>query len=1455
VGKRGVRSLAVAAVLLAMLGLWHWSKSQDAQALLQRQVLAWVQPQLSGTISFQHLSVAGNGVSVKGLQLFGRDGDRLAAVGSLSVRVDLLGLVSKRLVVRSMALEDFDVCVTNRCLTQWKSVAAQERGAPSSSTWSAVVQSLQLFRGTVRLEDEVVMRDVSGEGSAEIDALRRALEGDLLLRAQSDEGEASLKVKVTALASGQQAEISADWGASSVESAVRWPTLQFDVRRAALSPRQLRRVLPEWPFGDPVNVTLKHHGLDTYVEAQLPMGSAQLRLLQEAKAPDQFEVKIHLDRVGVNTWVNLGEPMTVTADVEGALDMTAGSAEGTVKAQLNDARVSPPLSLESKLRWANGVLTWSAAKLTLPGARAETQGQLSAEGETDAQLQIWANEVRETVQFLNRLAPGRVEPVNGRGRVTASLKGRWPRLQVEANGNANELVVPGQSLRVQNVAFALSLADATQPLTVSGVVTADALAWNEKKVSQLQGVVVNRGRSFEASLSTLGLGDVAVELAGERLKAGGALFTAGRLRTAKQQWSLAQPARLTVDGDRIELQDFVLSSGAQRVEVSVRTRGAQAQVGAELSAVEIGQWPEVLVPARLGLAGRVSGRLQLEKSRKGLTGDVAVAVQHAAIQNMTFPEVRLTAHSEGTQVRATFDATGDLGQLAATAEVQLTTRLDAVESFRGSARVERLGLVELGKAVQRPWFRQGVLEGQSEFSGSPAEPEITGTLAIKDLIFATTKGDVQLDDVSCDFRLTASSASADGQALLQGAPLAWHLASEKEGLGFLSQRPDSAALKRVPWQARLTARDLSLAAVAQFFDLPAIDGQATTELTFGGTLESPQGRAKIELQGGRYGRLTEVDGSLELALTDKSTVGGLELKRQRQPMLSAAVSVDEALWRLQSESSLRRAQISGRARLYPFEMSTVLPTSFPVQGIVSLTALFEGPIAEAALSLNGRVEAAAFGETKIDGVNVLWRGPAGAQQLVASVIADRREVLSVSGELAAGGRAGPWSSPQFALKIKGENVPVAPLSMVSKSIRSVEGWADVSGEVTGTLSQPQWRGTGHWRKGQVSVWGMGEYRDIDLAVDATADTVTVERLTFRAGSGLATLKARAVRQPGGAFRLGLEGNATKVPVINDDQLLADVSLSNLQAQANLTEAGYDFFDVSFGRAEIALPELKRKNLQALERPEGVVLAGSEPGVGVTKARPRSQANYWRFGLNAPRNIWLRSGDVNLELGLSEDFRVDYATAAQAFGELRLLQGRVDVFGRQFQIASRETGVSTLRFDGSPTVPLLNVVAIHSNEKEKVKVTATIAGRGKNAQLTLSSDPPLNESDIYTLLATGRRDLRRNANSSITPEQALSVVGSVAASQLRGALAKKLPLDVLSLDTGSDGVKSTRLELGTYLSDRFYLGSTVQPGANQSRGESIFSGRLEYQISKSWSFEGNAGTAPTFGFDVVWSRDF
>jgi translocation and assembly module TamB len=199
----------------------------------------------------------------------------------------------------------------------------------------------------------------------------------------------------------------------------------------------------------------------------------------------------------------------------------------------------------------------------------------------------------------------------------------------------------------------------------------------------------------------------------------------------------------------------------------------------------------------------------------------------------------------------------------------------------------------------------------------------------------------------------------------------------------------------------------------------------------------------------------------------------------------------------------------------------------------------------------------------------------------------------------------------------------------------------------------------------------------------------------------------------------------------------------------------------------------------------------------------------------------------------------------------VLRGRLDVIGRHFEVQKD----SQVRFGGPVDQPYLNVTAVHTNEREAVTVFVSVVGHGKDFALKTSSQPPLPDSEIFTLLTTGRRNLKLGGGSSISAGDAASVLGSLAASQLKTLVAKKLPLDVLSVESGKDGIQTAKVEAGTYLSDQVYLGYQLQLGADRSKAENVNALRIEYQISKSWSLEATAGDAPAGGAELVWGREY
>src|SRR5262249_51728391 len=190
-------------------------------------------------------------------------------------------------------------------------------------------------------------------------------------------------------------------------------------------------------------------------------------------------------------------------------------------------------------------------------------------------------------------------------------------------------------------------------------------------------------------------------------------------------------------------------------------------------------------------------------------------------------------------------------------------------------------------------------------------------------------------------------------------------------------------------------------------------------------------------------------------------------------------------------------------------------------------------------------------------------------------------------------------------------------------------------------------------------------------------------------------------------------------------------------------------------------------------------------------------------------------------------------------------------GRRFDIQRN----SVVRFTGPPAEPALDVTGVWTSVREQVKVSMHVSGQGKNISLTPTSVPPLSETEIYTLIATGRTSLRRGGggSSEIGSATAVSVLGSFAAAQVKGAVNQKVGLDVLSVEAGESGsLQGATFEAGKYLTDELYLGYTGKVGADPSKYENSNAFRLEYQFLPRWSFEAIYGDAKSGSADIVWS---
>jgi translocation and assembly module TamB len=241
---------------------------------------------------------------------------------------------------------------------------------------------------------------------------------------------------------------------------------------------------------------------------------------------------------------------------------------------------------------------------------------------------------------------------------------------------------------------------------------------------------------------------------------------------------------------------------------------------------------------------------------------------------------------------------------------------------------------------------------------------------------------------------------------------------------------------------------------------------------------------------------------------------------------------------------------------------------------------------------------------------------------------------------------------------------------------------------------------------------------------------------------------------------------------------------------------------------------------------------------------------------APRNIWVRGEEAELELGLSDGFKVETGAATRVSGSVIVRRGTVNVIGRRFTIQKD----STVTFSGAPDEPTLDVVARHVNERSKTTVVVTLRGKPDDLRVDVSSPdrPDLNQTQLYGLLVTGQLDggerMASGTGTSGLSSEAASLVGGLLASTLQKTLRKRLPLDVLSIQAGT-GITGSRLEAGTYIGSRLYVGYVGRVGSDPILLQNRNAVRVEYQFSPRWSLDAEYGDVGTGTADLVWNKHY
>jgi autotransporter translocation and assembly factor TamB len=225
----------------------------------------------------------------------------------------------------------------------------------------------------------------------------------------------------------------------------------------------------------------------------------------------------------------------------------------------------------------------------------------------------------------------------------------------------------------------------------------------------------------------------------------------------------------------------------------------------------------------------------------------------------------------------------------------------------------------------------------------------------------------------------------------------------------------------------------------------------------------------------------------------------------------------------------------------------------------------------------------------------------------------------------------------------------------------------------------------------------------------------------------------------------------------------------------------------------------------------------------------------------PANAPIDVGDMNITVGGELRLRKAAGGEFSVVGDVDTVRGSYNFQGRRFEILRD----GHIRFDGTDELnPVINIRArrIISGVETFVRVQGTL----KQPELSFSSNPPLDQADILSLIVfnTPINELGEGQQVSLT-ERATALAGGYLATGLSRSISNALQLDEFEILTGERGFGPT-LSVGEQVGEHFFF--RIRQGFGDAQATELI---LEYQLEDHMRVQATA--AETSGAQRVTFR--
>jgi len=464
-------------------------------------------------------------------------------------------------------------------------------------------------------------------------------------------------------------------------------------------------------------------------------------------------------------------------------------------------------------------------------------------------------------------------------------------------------------------------------------------------------------------------------------------------------------------------------------------------------------------------------------------------------------------------------------------------------------------------------------------------------------------------------------------------------------------------------------------------------------------------------------------------------------------------------------------------------------------------------------------------------------------QVDAILIQSPTSKLEATGSIPFSVTRGVLTDQPMTLDITSAGIDLAVLEAANAGLVNAAGLLVVDVHVAGTGSDPKASGSVRVQQGAFTVAATGAtYTNASIDATLQGQALQITRLQIFDSNGDALQ---------GTGRVQVENRAVRdieFVVTGNDFTVLDNDFGHVSVDISLNLYG------TIRAPKIA--GLVRLHSARLEVDQILDRFGSSPYEPVAQPDPTAKAPApgelsLPLGMNlviqVPDNLILRGrgirtsssavglGDVNLTAGGDFTLVREGTAPPVLIGTIETVRGNYDFQGRRFQVL--RDGTITFRGE-TPIDPALNVTA--ERVISGIAAHVTVTGSMREPQVALSSQPPLDQADILSLIVFNQPANQLGQGQAINlGERAAQLAGGFVVTPLADTLGRALNVDVFEVDPSGDQGEGPTVTVGQQVGERLFLKFRQIFG---TRDVSEF--QLEYQLADFLRLQGSFAEGQT-----------